>query len=66
MLNKIVCSLVMTAGLTAICVARGASQPQNDGAQAPHPSMVFTPGTLIRAELDKTIDAKKAKVGDQV
>jgi hypothetical protein len=28
--------------------------------------MSFTSGTVIRAELDKTIDAKKAKVGDPV
>lgn len=29
-------------------------------------AMQFTPGTLLRVKLDKTIDAKKAQVGDQV
>lgn len=29
-------------------------------------AMSFTPGTLIRVKLDKTIDAKKAQVGEQV
>jgi hypothetical protein len=28
--------------------------------------MQFTPGTLIRVKLDKTVDVKKAQVGDQV
>jgi hypothetical protein len=28
--------------------------------------MQFTPGTLIRVKLDKTVDAKKAQVGEQV
>jgi hypothetical protein len=29
-------------------------------------TMNFSPGTLIRAELEKPVDSKKAKVGDQV
>jgi hypothetical protein len=29
-------------------------------------AMSFTPGTLLRVKLDKTIDVKKAQVGDQV
>jgi len=32
----------------------------------PPTAMSFTPGTLIRTQLEKSIDAKKAKVGDQV
>ncbi len=28
--------------------------------------MSFTPGTLIRAEIEKSVDAKKAQVGDLV
>jgi hypothetical protein len=39
---------------------------QSPSGAASHIAMHFTPGTQIRAQLDKTIDAKKAKVGDEV
>jgi len=74
MMKGILCSLLAAAGLAGFSLAQGfASQPYNAGtapqgasAVAPHPPMSFTSGTVIRAELEKTIDAKKAKVGDPV
>ncbi|MGA9473905.1 MAG: hypothetical protein WBV36_15670 [Terriglobales bacterium] len=36
------------------------------GAPTAPMAMSFTPGTLIRVKLDKTIDVKKAQVGEQV
>jgi hypothetical protein len=53
--------------LVAACaVAASFAQDTNQAAPSQPPWMSFTPGTVIRAEFDKTIDAKKAKVGDQV
>jgi len=71
--KKLLCCLVAGAGLTGLSVSQSPAQPQSsEAAQSPsgpqHPALLmkFTPGTLIRAELEKPIDAKKAKVGDQV
>lgn len=73
MMKRFVCSLLAAASLAGISLAQGSSQSQNAGtapeaasAAIPHPQMSFTSGTVIRAELEKTIDAKKAKVGDPV
>jgi hypothetical protein len=55
-------SLLLAASAIAVCLAQDASQAP----PSQHPPMSFTAGTVIRAELDKTIDAKKAKVGDPV
>ena len=56
-------SLVLAASAIAVCIAQDASQAPPSSQHAP---MSFTAGTVIRAELDKTVDAKKAKVGDPV
>ena len=40
--------------------------PATPSSAAPPMAMNFTPGTLIRVELEKPIDAKKAEVGDRV
>src|ERR1700730_6678567 len=55
-------SLLIAASAIAVCLAQDASQAP----PSQHPPMSFTAGTVIRAELDKTVDAKKAKVGDPV
>ncbi len=55
-------SLLLAASAIAVSLAQDASQAP----PSQHPPMSFTSGTVIRAELDKTIDAKKAKVGDPV
>ncbi len=52
--------------LVACAVAASFPQDANQAVPSQRPPISFTPGTVIRAELDKTIDAKKAKVGDQV
>ncbi|MGA8271455.1 MAG: hypothetical protein WB919_07830 [Candidatus Sulfotelmatobacter sp.] len=73
-MKKILCCVVVGICLTGISAAQTAAQSQtSETATAPSGSqpsaplqMKFTPGTLIRAELEKPVDAKKAKVGDQV
>ena len=59
-------SLLAIAWLPALFIAQAASQAQDNVPPKQPVHMQFTPGTLIRAELEKPIDAKKAKVGDQV
>jgi hypothetical protein len=55
----------LTAGLlTALSLAQNAAPP-NGGSQSQN-TVQLAPGTIIRVELAKTIDAKKAKVGDEV
>jgi hypothetical protein len=66
MLKRVVCSLLAAICLNAISFAQAASQPQSGEPSNQHPPMLFSSGTVIRAQLDKTIDAKKAKVGDPV
>jgi len=45
----------------------GAATPQNPAASSGQaPKLQFAPGALFRAELDKTLDVKKVKVGDVV
>jgi len=56
-------SLLLAACSVVASLAQDVSQAPPSSQHAP---MSFTAGTVIRAELDKTIDAKKAKVGDPV
>jgi len=70
MVKRVVFSLLAAVLLVGISPCQNSSQspaaaPQG-AAASPHPAMSFTSGTVIRAELEKTIDAKKAKVGDPV
>jgi hypothetical protein len=72
-MKKTLCCAVAGAWLTGISFSRSVPPPQSPetapASVAPQPAgieMHFTPGTLIRAELEKPIDANKAKVGDQV
>ena len=62
MLKTGLCSFLVAAYIVAASFAQDA----NRAVPSQHPPMSFTPGTVIRAELDKTIDAKKARVGDEV
>ncbi|MGA3349712.1 MAG: hypothetical protein ABSC33_11880 [Candidatus Sulfotelmatobacter sp.] len=66
-------SVLVSVCLIQNSAAQNAAPPQNPGATPPSSSskpqvlqMQFTSGTLIRVELEKPIDAKKAKVGDEV
>lgn len=64
---KIVSMLASALLLTGIATSRGAAQSQAPAGSTVAPLvMQFTPGTLLRVKLDKTIDAKKAQVGDPV
>ena len=72
-MRAVTLSLAVGAFLTGISAgqapSQSSSQPQTPATQSasmPAMTMNFTAGTLIRARLDKTIDAKKAQVGDQV
>ncbi len=67
-MKTVSCALLAAALLSVIASAQNpAPSPTapTDGAQRPR-AMSFTPGTLIRAQLEKSIDSKKAQVGDQV
>jgi len=63
----------MLAAFVTVCTAIGlsaqtsAATPQNSATSFPQaPRLQFSPGALLRAELDKTVDVKKVKVGDVV
>jgi hypothetical protein len=60
-MKRLLVSVLTTAFLTTISLAQSppSTESQNTG-------MRLAPGTVIRVELAKTIDAKKAKVGDEV
>jgi hypothetical protein len=67
-MKKLISALI--AGLlTGVALAQNPAQP-NGGSQpqsaSQNPAMRLAPGTIIRVELAKTVDAKKAKVGDEV
>jgi hypothetical protein len=75
----VLCLLLAAALLTGISSAQNAGQAAATPAAPASPTqagapgaptapvvMQFTPGTLIRVKLDKTVDAKKAQVGEQV
>jgi len=66
MVKKTSFSLLAIACLSAGFVTRASGQAQNNVPSKQPVRMQFTPGTLVRAEIEKPIDAKKAQVGDQV
>jgi hypothetical protein len=71
-MNRVLHSLMIVAGMSAFCCAQNAAPPQNAGAatppvasQAGAPNQIAA-GTVIPAELSKSVDAKKSKQGDKV
>src|SRR5919201_5975972 len=71
-MNRVLHWLMITAGISALCCAQKAAPPQNPGAatpaatsQAGAPNQIAA-GTVIPAELSKSVDAKKSKQGDKV
>jgi hypothetical protein len=56
---------LISACLTGISLAQIPVQP-NAESPIQNTAVRFSPGTTIRAELAKSVDAKKAKVGDEV
>ena len=66
MLKTSICCVLATVWLAPAQVAQDTSRPESNEPQAQNLKMTFTPGTLIRAEIEKAVDAKKAQVGDPV
>jgi hypothetical protein len=62
---RILAGFLLSVSLTSLVPGQTSAQPPAGPPQGPI-AMHFTPGTQIRAQLDKPIDAKKAKVGDEV
>ena len=58
-------SVLTAVLLTGIVLAQNPAQ-SNGGSESQNTAMRLAPGTIIRVELAKTLDAKKAKVGDEV
>jgi hypothetical protein len=58
-------SVLTAAWLTGAAFARSPAQA-NGGSESQNTGVRLAPGTIIRAELAKSVDAKKAKVGDEV
>jgi len=63
---KKVLGFVLAATLiTGVSLAQNPAQ-QNGGAESQNTAVRFAPGAILRVELAKSVDAKKAKVGDEV
>ena len=59
-------SLLNVALMSALLTGASLAQVPNAESPLQNTAVRFSPGTVIRAELEKSVDAKKAKVGDQV
>jgi hypothetical protein len=64
-------TLLLTLLLAGLCAAQTPSPSPNpasgpDDSATTHTRALFAPGTVLRLELDRSVDAKKAKVGDPV
>jgi hypothetical protein len=62
---KLLISALTALLLAAVSLAQSPAQ-SNGAAEAQNGGIRLAPGTIIRVELAKTLDAKKAKVGDEV
>lgn len=63
-MNRRLTSVLSVALLIGIGFAQDPAQSK--GGSEPKPTLRFSPGAIIRVELVKSIDAKKAKAGDEV
>lgn len=64
-MEKLIAALISAALLAGSALAQTPAQPTASAAPA-STKIQFAPGTIIRIELAKSIDAKKAKAGDEV
>jgi len=64
-MSKLLGSLLVATLATGVSLAQNAAQPTS-GSVSPSTALHFAPGTTIRVELAKSVDAKKAKVSDEV
>ena len=58
-------NLVLIAALAGVGLAQSPAKPVG-GSDSQNAKVQFAPGTIIRVELVKSVDAKKAKVSDEV
>ncbi|HXZ32252.1 MAG TPA: hypothetical protein VEH30_08220 [Terriglobales bacterium] len=65
-MTKAFCLVLTLALISATSPAQNSSQQQNTVNQPTPSNAAFAAGTQFRAELDKTLDAKKLKPGDPV
>lgn len=68
-MNRFLTSVLTAALLTGVSLAQSPAQANgaSDSQNAAQSTVVrFSPGTIIRVELAKSLDAKKARVGDEV
>src|SRR5690242_16895514 len=64
-MRKRLTSVLIVVLLIGIAAAQDSAQPKG-GSEPQKTALRFAPGAVIRVELVKSIDAKKAKVGDEV
>jgi hypothetical protein len=64
-MNKLFNFVTISLLLAGVSFAEPSAR-QNVGSDPQNTAIRFAPGTTIRVELEKSVDAKKAKVGDEV
>ena len=64
-MNKRLTPVLIVVLLTGIGFAQDIAQSKG-GSESQKAALRFAPGAIVRIELVKSIDAKKAKVGDEV
>ena len=64
-MRKLLSPVLAAFLLTGVSLAQPPAQ-QNGGSDSQNTAGRFAPGTIIRVELAKSVDAKKAKVGDEL
>ena len=64
-MNQCLISLLSIALLPGVGFAQAPAQPAG-GSEPQKAALRFAPGTIIRVELAKSVDAKKAKPGDEI
>jgi hypothetical protein len=64
-MNRLLSSVLIATFVTVFSLAQNPAQPVG-GSESQNAAVRFAPGTIIRVELVKLVDAKKAKVGDEV
>jgi hypothetical protein len=64
-MKRFISSVLAAALATGVSLAQNPAQPVGDTASQ-NTVVRFAPGTILRVELAKSVDAKKAKVGDEV
>jgi len=64
-MKKFFSSVLAAALVTGVSLAQNPAQPSG-GSESQTTAVRFAPGAILRVELTRSVDAKKAKVGDEV